>query len=103
VCLQIKRIEKLLKEQKIRIKLTDSALDYIVSSSYDPVYGARPLKRAIQRELENPMATRILENRFVCGDQVIVDCHNNNLKFCKKQSEEDIVQVKSKSMFSQGS
>jgi hypothetical protein len=49
------------------------------------------------------MATRILENIFVCGDQVIVDCHNNRLEFCKKQSEEDIVKVKPKSIFPQSS
>ncbi|XTZ20369.1 MAG: AAA family ATPase, partial [cyanobacterium endosymbiont of Rhopalodia fuxianensis] len=103
VRLQIKRIEKLLKEQKIRIKLTESALDHIVNSGYDPVYGARPLKRAIQRELENPMATRILENRFVSGDQVIVDCHNSNLEFCKEESEEDIVKVKPEVIFPQSS
>lgn len=103
VRLQIKRIEKLLKEQKIRIKLTESALDHIVSSGYDPVYGARPLKRAIQRELENPIATRILENRFVSGDQVIVDCHNSNLEFCKEESEKDIVKVKPEVIFPQSS
>jgi ATP-dependent Clp protease ATP-binding subunit ClpB len=84
VRIQLKRIEKLLSEQKINIELTDAALNHIVEAGYDPVYGARPLKRAIQRELENPIATKILENAFVEGDVILVDQVDNVLKFDKR-------------------
>ncbi len=87
VSLQMKRIEKLLAEQKIALELTEAAREYIVNVGYDPVYGARPLKRAIQREIENPIATKILENSFVEGDKIIVNCVGNNLTFSKEQSQ----------------
>ncbi len=83
--LQIKRIENLLAEQKIKLHLTKAAEDYIVESGFNPVYGARPLKRAIQRELENPIATKILENAFTEGDTILVDCLNNIMMFSKKE------------------
>ncbi|MGK7951304.1 MAG: ATP-dependent chaperone ClpB [Xenococcaceae cyanobacterium] len=83
VGLQIKRIQKLLAEQKIAIELSESAQDYIVEVGYDPAYGARPLKRAIQRALENPIATKILENEFMEGDKIIVDSVDKNLTFSR--------------------
>lgn len=85
VVIQIKRIERLLAEQKISLELTERALDYIVNAGYDPVYGARPLKRAIQREIENPIATKILETTFGEGDTIVIDCVNNALIFSKKE------------------
>ncbi|MEC4893997.1 MAG: ATP-dependent chaperone ClpB [Oscillatoria sp. PMC 1051.18] len=84
VKIQLKRLEKLLSEQKISLEMTEAAQDYIVEAGYDPVYGARPLKRAIQRTLENPIATKILENTYVEGDTVLIDCENNSLTFSKK-------------------
>jgi ATP-dependent Clp protease ATP-binding subunit ClpB len=94
VVLQIKRIEHLLEEQKITLALSDSALDHIVNSGYDPVYGARPLKRAIQRELENPIATKILENAFMAGDKILIDCVDNKLVFGKQEEvQEDAISV----------
>ena len=89
VILQIKRIEQLLDEQKITLSLSDSALDHIVSAGYDPVYGARPLKRAIQRELENPIATKILENAFMAGDRILIDCVDNQLVFGKQEEVQE--------------
>jgi ATP-dependent Clp protease ATP-binding subunit ClpB len=85
VRIQLKRIERLLADQKIKLELSSTAQDYIVEVGYDPVYGARPLKRAIQRELENTIATKILENTFVEGDTIIIDCADNALTFNKKQ------------------
>ncbi|MDJ0580031.1 ATP-dependent chaperone ClpB [Crocosphaera sp.] len=93
VTLQLKRIERLLEEQNIAIELSDAALDYIVNSGYDPVYGARPLKRAIQRELENPIATKILEMTFDSGDTIFVDCKDNNLLFNKEKKDEEVPNV----------
>jgi ATP-dependent Clp protease ATP-binding subunit ClpB len=84
VGLQVKRIQQLLSEQKIGLEITETAQNYIVSAGYDPSYGARPLKRAIQRELQNPIATKILENAFVEGDTIAIDCIDNTLIFQKK-------------------
>ncbi|MBD1921807.1 ATP-dependent chaperone ClpB [Microcoleus sp. FACHB-831] len=84
VGIQIKRIQQLLGDQKISLELTPAAQDHLAQAGYDPVYGARPLKRAIQREVENPMATKLLENTFVEGDVVVVDCANHALTFTKK-------------------
>lgn len=86
VSIQVKRIERLLAEQKITLELSDAAKNHITDVGYDPVYGARPLKRAIQRELENPLANKILENAFVEGDTIAIDCENNALQFRKKES-----------------
>jgi len=86
VTIQVKRIERLLAEQKITLELSDAAKNHITDVGYDPVYGARPLKRAIQRELENPLANKILENAFVEGDTIAIDCVNNALQFRKKDS-----------------
>lgn len=84
--IQVKRITRLLSDQKIVLELTDPALDHLVEAGYDPVYGARPLKRAIQRELENAIATKILENAFAEGDTIVVDCLNEKLTFNKNSS-----------------
>lgn len=83
VTLQLVRLEKLLAEQNISIELTPEVQDYIVDVGYDPTYGARPLKRAIQRELENPLATKILENTFTEGDKVMVTLEDDRLMFNK--------------------
>ncbi|MEQ8755385.1 MAG: ATP-dependent chaperone ClpB [Coleofasciculus sp. G1-WW12-02] len=82
--IQLQRIERLLADQKISIELSPTAQDYVVNVGYDPVYGARPLKRAIQRELENPIATKLLENTFGAGDTILVDCADNVLTFNKQ-------------------
>ncbi len=92
ITIQLRRIENLLSEQKITIKLTEAAQNYLVDVGYDPVYGARPLKRAIQRELENPIATKILEMAFTGGDTILVDCVDNQLVF-KKEEEAQSVEV----------
>ncbi|MFB2937267.1 ATP-dependent chaperone ClpB [Aerosakkonemataceae cyanobacterium BLCC-F154] len=86
VGIQLKRIHNLLADQKINIELTGKAQDHLAEAGYDPVYGARPLKRAIQRQLENPLATLLLESKFVAGDTILVDCEDNNLSFSKKET-----------------
>ena len=93
VRIQIKRIEKLLAEQKIAIQLSESAIDYIVEVGYEPAFGARPLKRAIQRELENTIATKILENYFTEGDKILVDCVDNKLVFTKDKPVTEVKEV----------
>lgn len=86
VRIQIQRVCRLLAEQKISLVLSEAAQDHIVDLGYDPVYGARPLKRAIQRELENPIATKILENAFVPGDVVEVNYTDAGLSFNSKHT-----------------
>lgn len=81
VAIQIKRIESLLADQKINIRLTPAAQIHIAEAGYDPTYGARPLKRAIQRELENPIATKLLENTFTEGDTIVVTVQDGQLLF----------------------
>jgi ATP-dependent Clp protease ATP-binding subunit ClpB len=87
VSIQIKNIEKLLAEQKIRLQLSELAKDRIVEIGYDPAFGARPLKRAIQRELQNPIATKILENMFTEGDTIYVDCISDRLTFFNEPNQ----------------
>ncbi|MCG6137366.1 MAG: ATP-dependent chaperone ClpB [Nostoc sp. LLA-1] len=84
--IQLKRVENLLREQKISFEISAAACDYLVESGYDPVYGARPLKRAIQREVENPLATKLLENTFISGDTIFIDKEDQGLSFSKTMS-----------------
>src|SRR3989441_16190 len=73
VDLQIKRVERLVAERKLRLEITPAAKQLIVAEGYDPVYGARPLKRSIQRLLQNPLALAVLEGQFAEGDRIRVD------------------------------
>ena len=73
VNIQLALLRKRLEDRKLFIKLTDSALVFIVDHGYDPVYGARPLKRAIQRHIQDPLALNILEGKFMEGDEINID------------------------------
>jgi len=81
VQLQVQRLEQRLSDRKIALKISDIALDFLAEVGYDPVYGARPLKRAIQRELETPIAKSILRGEFNNGDTIFVDIENERLAF----------------------
>lgn len=81
VRIQVERLEKRLVERKIVLKLSDAAIDYLVDVGYDPVYGARPLKRAIQNELGNPLAKGLLRGDFNDGDTIHIDVANERLVF----------------------
>jgi len=81
VLIQLKRLSALLGEQKLSLEISEAALERIVTVGYDPVYGVRPLKRAIQRELENPIATKILDNTFTSGDVIWIDCKEDQMIF----------------------
>ena len=71
--IQIKRVERLLADRKLTIEIAPAAKKLIVAEGYDPVYGARPLKRAIQRLLQNPLALQVLEGKYSEGDKIVVD------------------------------
>ncbi len=73
VDLQLARVEKLLADRKLTLEVTPAAKQLIVSDGYDPVYGARPLKRAIQRLLQNPLALAVLEGEYQEGERIRVD------------------------------
>ncbi len=81
--IQTQSLAKRLAERGIKLHLTDKALDLIGSSGFDPVYGARPLKRAIQQLLENTLANKILSGEFLSGDTVMVDADGAGLHFSK--------------------
>lgn len=87
VGIQLQRMRRLLAEQKIDLEVTVAAQNYIADVGYDPAYGARPLKRAIQKELENPIATKLLETAFMEGDTIVVDVVDHKLSFIKQSSE----------------
>lgn len=73
VNIQLRRVEGLLKERGFSLEVTDAARDFLAEVGYDPDYGARPLKRAIQRELQDPLALQILSGQFLEGDTIRVD------------------------------
>ncbi len=86
VDIQIGGLLKRLEDRKIHVRLTDAAKDELVEEGYDPSYGARPLKRAIQRRVLDPLALHVLEGRFTEGDTILVDAGVNGLRFEKQES-----------------
>merc|ERR1712072_1110658 len=83
VKLEIKKLEKRLAEKGIIINITDEALNFLTDVGFDPVYGARPLKRTIQKELETVVARGILDGRFGDGDSIMVDVFEKKLDVYK--------------------
>ncbi len=81
VKIQVARLEKRLADRKLSLKLAESALDFLVNVGYDPIYGARPLKRTIQKELETIIAKGILRGDFKEGDTIFVEVQNERLTF----------------------
>ena len=81
--LQLKRMDQLLAARKITLEMTDEAKRLIATEGYDPAFGARPIKRAIQRYLQNPLALSILEGEFADGDRIRVTTEGNALAFEK--------------------
>jgi ATP-dependent Clp protease ATP-binding subunit ClpB len=81
--IQLQYLEKRLAAMEMRLDISEAALSEIATAGFDPVYGARPLKRAIQAQLENPLAKLILEGRFAAKDTIKVDCKGGVMKFEK--------------------
>jgi len=81
--IQIEYLRHRLLDRDIAFKITDAALDLLGESGFDPVYGARPMKRAIQQQLENPLAQEILSGYFAAGDTIKVDTTEKGLRFSK--------------------
>jgi ATP-dependent Clp protease ATP-binding subunit ClpB len=83
VDLQLKRFDKLLAEKKLALDVTPAARELIAHEGYDPAFGARPLKRALQRLLQNPLALALLQGEYAEGDTVRVDAQHDALTFAK--------------------
>ncbi|MGI9575721.1 ATP-dependent chaperone ClpB [Alloalcanivorax xenomutans] len=81
--IQLDYLRKRLVEREMSLTLSDAALDKLVEAGFDPVYGARPLKRAIQNQLENPLAQALLKGEFVQGDAISVDVADGRFTFTK--------------------
>lgn len=82
---QMTRLQKLLTERKLTLELADSARTFLVDEGYSPIFGARPLKRTIQKELENPLSMAILQGRFTEGDTIIAEHTPDGMLFRKAE------------------
>jgi ATP-dependent Clp protease ATP-binding subunit ClpB len=91
VKLQVQRLEQRLGDRRMTLKIANAALDFIAEVGYDPVYGARPLKRLIQRQLETQIAKGILRGDYADGDTIFVDIENERLAF--KRLSNDLITV----------
>jgi len=83
VDIQLGQLKKRLIERNLELTLDNSALDRLSEAGYDPVYGARPLKRAIQQQVENPLAQAILSGKFLPGDRIKAHANGGGLEFAK--------------------
>lgn len=81
--IQLQYLEERLAKLQMKLEVTDAALAELAQAGFDPIFGARPLKRAIQAQIENPLAKEILEGRFGAKDTITVDCRNGVMVFAK--------------------
>ena len=79
--IQIGFLQKRLRQQDIHLDVTKEALSHLAEAGFDPVYGARPLKRTIQQQVENPLAQDILTGKFKSGETIKVTFKNGEMKF----------------------
>jgi len=84
VDIQVNNLKKLLKEKDINVEITDDAKEILAARGYNPAYGARPLKRVIRQDIENPLSKKILEGAFGEGDNILIDVKNDDIVFIKK-------------------
>ncbi len=82
--IQLKKLEKMLAQKEIKLEITDETKNYLLSAGYDISYGARPLKRTIQKYITNPLSTEMLMNSYEAGDTIIVENRDNKITFRKK-------------------
>jgi ATP-dependent Clp protease ATP-binding subunit ClpB len=79
--IQLKGLQERLAERELQLQISEAFMDKLVTTGFDPVYGARPLKRAIQRELENPLAQQLLAGDFAPGDVIRADVQDGKTVF----------------------
>ncbi|MBN8627133.1 MAG: ATP-dependent chaperone ClpB [Planctomycetes bacterium] len=85
---QVDRLRKQLEQNNLHLDITEAAINAIAAKGYDPTYGARPLKRVIQQELQNPLATELLRGEFPPGSTIRVDAQEGEFAFARVQPEE---------------
>ena len=83
VDIQMEYLRRLLKEQEITVEITDDAKELLATRGFNPVYGARPLKRVIRQMVENPLSKQILAQKFLRGDKLIIDVKDDEIVFNK--------------------
>jgi hypothetical protein len=81
--IQLSRLRKLLEQKRLTLEVTPAAMAFLAEHGYDPVYGARPLKRAIQKYVQDPLALKVLGGEFLAGDTIKVDAGKGELRFSK--------------------
>ncbi len=81
VDIQVRRLQELLADRGLDIELTEAAKELLAEEGYDPTYGARPLKRVIQRRIQDPLALKLLQGEFSEGDLVRIDARDGQLVF----------------------
>jgi ATP-dependent Clp protease ATP-binding subunit ClpB len=91
VDIQARRLQRLLADRQVQLTLSDAAKAFLAEEGYDPVYGARPLKRVIQREVQDPLARRLLQGEFRPGDTVRVDARDGHLVFERVEGEQAVL------------
>ena len=84
--LVIREVEKRLAERQIKLEVNEEAKDWLVQKGYDPVFGARPVRRAVQKYVENPISTKILQGEFKQGDTVAISVQEDNLSFAARKA-----------------
>ena len=88
VNLMLEDLQKRLSERKLGVELTEAAKSWLAKEGYDPIYGARPLRRVIERHVENPLSTKLLRGELNEGDTVVVDLSDEGLTFTTKKAAE---------------
>jgi ATP-dependent Clp protease ATP-binding subunit ClpC len=84
VVLQMKEIQSRLEDHGLHVEMSDAARVWLANEGYDPAFGARPLKRALQKHVESPLSISILSGEFAFGDTVVIDVENDQIVFNKK-------------------
>jgi ATP-dependent Clp protease ATP-binding subunit ClpB len=84
--IQLESLRERLSDRDLQLEVSEAGINHIAKMGYDPVYGARPLKRTIQQELENPIAKDMLEEKFLPGDKIFVDYINEKIKLTAKKT-----------------
>jgi ATP-dependent Clp protease ATP-binding subunit ClpB len=93
VSIQLKRLAKRLEDQKLKLRFSQNAKKYLVSVGYDPLFGARPLKRAIRKYVEDPLAMELLDDKFDEDQVILVDADNNGIIFTSVSHEPEVVEA----------
>ena len=83
VDIQMEHLKSLLKDRELELTITDDAKELLATRGFNPIYGARPLKRVIMQLVENPLSKEILSNKFIRGDKIQIDVENDEIKFKK--------------------